>query len=94
MVDLNLLKTNGANREISVRGIETGPNQVTITAGTKMASIGFKLPAVEYLLGSSIKDVLNEGKYISNDFWQFKERLIFTILFPGSVRILQRNQTM
>ena len=27
-----------------------------------MFTIGFKLLAVEYLLGDSIKDVLNEGK--------------------------------
>jgi AraC-like DNA-binding protein len=49
------------------------PGMVTIKAGTKMYSIGLKLLAVEYLLGDSIKDVLNIGKNISNDFWQFEE---------------------
>lgn len=28
---------------------------------------------MEYLFGDSIKDVLNEGRTISNDFWQFDE---------------------
>ena len=72
MVDMILLKMNSGNWEMIVRGIDTMPSQVTITAGTKMLSIGFKLLAVEYLFEYSIKDVLNEGKNISNDFWQFE----------------------
>ena len=74
MVDLILTKkTNSANWEMVVRGIDTMPSQVTITADTKMFSIGFKLLAVEYLFAASIKDVLNGGKDISNDLWQFEE---------------------
>jgi len=73
MVDLILTKTNSANWEMVVRGIDTVPSQVTITADTKMFSIGFKLLAVEYLFAASIKDVLNGGKDISNDLWQFEE---------------------
>ena len=72
MVDLILTKTNSANWEMVVRGIDTMPSQVTITADTKMFSIGFKLLAVEYLFAASIKDVLNGGKDIPNDFWQFE----------------------
>jgi AraC-like DNA-binding protein len=73
MVDIVLMKINSTKWEMVVRGIDTVPSEVTIMTGTKMFSIGFKLLAVEYLLGDSIKDVLNEGKIISNDFWQFKE---------------------
>lgn len=71
MVDLILMKLNSQNWEIVVRGIDTMPSQVVIRAGTKMFSIGLKLLAVEYMLGDSIKDVLNEGKNLPNDFWQF-----------------------
>ncbi len=71
MVDLIVMKTNSTNWEIVIRGIDTEPSQVKIVAGTKMFSIGFKLPAVEYLLGDSVRDVLNEGKSNTNDFWQF-----------------------
>jgi len=73
MVDMILMKMNSANWEMVVRGIDTMPGEVTIKAGTKMFSIGFRLLAVEYLFGKSIRDVLNGGKNISNDFWQFEE---------------------
>lgn len=73
MVDMIVVKTNSANWEMVVRGIDTMPGQVNIAAGIKMFSIGFKLLAVEYLFGDSIKDVLNGGKNISNESWQFEE---------------------
>jgi len=73
MVDLILIKTDTRNWEIVIRGIDTKPSEVKIAANTKMFSIGFKLLAVEYLLHDSIKDVLNEGRLIANDFWQFDE---------------------
>jgi AraC-like DNA-binding protein len=73
MVDMMVVKMNSENWETVVRGIDTVPSQVIITAGTKMFSIGFKLLAVEYLLGNSVKDLLNGGKSIANDFWQFEE---------------------
>ncbi|SFC20429.1 helix-turn-helix domain-containing protein [Spirosoma endophyticum] len=72
MVDLSLMKMKAANWEMIIRGIDTMPSQVTITAGTILFSVGFKLLAVEYLLGNSVKDVLNEAHYMSNDFWQFE----------------------
>jgi len=73
MVDVTLIKTNTENWKMFVRGIDTMHGQVTIAAGTKMFSIGLKLLAVEYLLNGSIKDVLNIGKNISNNFWQFEK---------------------
>jgi len=72
MVDMTLMKMNQGNWEMLVRGIDTMPSQVIITAGMQLFSIGFKLLAVEYLFGNSIKDVLNEAQPISNDFWQFE----------------------
>lgn len=74
MVDLILMKTASDDWAMVVRGIDTMPGQVTLTADTKMFAVGFKLLAVEYLFGDSIKDVLNGGKNISNDFWQFEEK--------------------
>ncbi len=73
MVDVTLIKMNAGNWQLLVRGIDTMPGKVTIARGTKMYSIGLKLLAVEYLLGDSVKDVLNIGKNISNDFWQFED---------------------
>lgn len=70
MVDLAVFNT-GNSWEISIRGLDTIPSSITISVGAKMFSIGFKLLAVEYLFGDSIKDVLNGGKIISDKIWQF-----------------------
>jgi AraC-like DNA-binding protein len=74
MVDLVVSKVNAEHWEIIVRGIDTEPSQVNIENGTKMFSIGLKLLAVEYLLGDSVKDVLNEGRTLSDSFWQFDNK--------------------
>jgi len=73
MVDITLMKMNSGNWEMFLRGIDTELSHVIIEKGIIIFTIGLKLLAVEYLLGNSIKDVLNEGKKISNDFWQFEE---------------------
>lgn len=73
MADMTLMKMNSEDWEISIRGLDTMPGQVIIAKDAKIFSVGFKLLAVEYLFGDSIKDVLNEGKTIPNDFWQFEE---------------------
>lgn len=73
MVDLTLMKMNSEDWEMSIRGLDTVPSQVKIAKEAKIFSVGFKLLAVEYLFGDSIKDVLNEGKIIPNDVWQFEE---------------------
>lgn len=72
MVDLALMNLNTDHWEKTIRGLDTIPSQITIPIGAKMFSIGFKLLAVEYLFGDSIKDVLNDGKIISNEMWQFE----------------------
>ncbi|WP_276380002.1 AraC family transcriptional regulator [Flavobacterium sp. H4147] len=71
MVDLAVMNIDSDEWEISIRGLDTIPSQINIPAGTKMFSIGFKLLAVEYLFGDSIKEVLNGGKNISNKIWNF-----------------------
>lgn len=72
MVDLAFINTGSDHWEMTIRGLDTIPSQITIPAGTKMFSAGFKLLAVEYLFGDSIKDVLNGGKDISNEVWNFE----------------------
>ena len=73
MVDLALMKMKAGNWEMFLRGIDTEPSQVVIKKDTKIFTIGLKLLAVEYLLGDSIKDVLNEGRNFTNDSLQFEE---------------------
>jgi len=73
MVDMTLMKTNPWHWEMFIRGIDTETSQVVLEKGTKIFTIGLKLLAVEYLLGDSIKDVLNAGRNFTNDSWQFEE---------------------
>ncbi|TRX43086.1 helix-turn-helix domain-containing protein [Flavobacterium restrictum] len=73
MVDLIVMKTDSQEWEMVIRGIDTMSGDVSILSGTKMFSIGFKLLAVEYLFKDSIKNILNEGKIMANDYWQFDE---------------------
>jgi AraC-like DNA-binding protein len=73
MVDMTLMKMDSENWKMLLRGIDTEPSQVIIKKGTKIFTIGLKLLAVEYLLGDSIKNMLNEERNITNDFWQFEK---------------------
>jgi len=72
MVDFAVMNINDDNWQKTIRGLDTVPSQIIIPIGTKMFSIGFKLLAVEYLFGDSIKDVLNDDKIISDEIWQFE----------------------
>ena len=73
MVDLLWYKTGEKDYQVMIRGIDTLPGDEIIAASTKMFAISFKLLAVEYLFGDSVKDVLNKGKIITDDLWQFDE---------------------
>lgn len=73
MVDMTLMKMNSEDWKMSIRGLDTIPSQVNIAEDAKIFSVGFKLLAVEYLFGDSVKDILNGGKEIPNDFWKFEE---------------------
>jgi AraC-like DNA-binding protein len=73
MVDLTMMKMKEGKWQLFLRGIDTMPNQIEIVAGSKIFTAGLKLLAVEYLLGESIKDLLNEGRNVNNDFWQFQD---------------------
>src|SRR6185369_7402853 len=74
MVDMTMMKMKSGQWELFLRGIDTELSQIVIEKDTKIFTIGLKLLAVEYLLGNSIKDVLNYGKNITEDLWQFEER--------------------
>lgn len=72
MVDLAVINI-GSSWQISIRGLDTMPSAINIPVGTKMYSAGFKLLAVEYLFGDSIKDVLNGGRILSDEIWKFSD---------------------
>ncbi|MES2457504.1 MAG: AraC family transcriptional regulator [Bacteroidota bacterium] len=73
-VDLFLVQSPGAPFRIVLLGLGTQQHeQAVIPAGGLMFSIGFKLPAVEYIFHESISEIINHGKVLPVDFWGFKE---------------------
>ncbi|MDR7128038.1 AraC-like DNA-binding protein [Algoriphagus sp. 4150] len=56
---------------ITLLGIGTNPEHSTIKANRITFAISFKPLATEYLLKENISDLLNKGKNVSDDFWDF-----------------------
>ncbi len=73
-IDLFLSKSDSQPFGIVLLGIGSQPHeQAVIAAHSLIFAISFRLLAVEYFFGESISDILNSGKYLSNDFWDFNE---------------------
>lgn len=78
MVDLAVMSTDPDIWQKTIRGLDTVPSEILIPKGTKMFSVGFKLLAVEYLFGDSVKDFLNTGKVLSDEIWYFDKEDLST----------------
>ncbi|MFB3388884.1 helix-turn-helix domain-containing protein [Flavobacterium sp. LAR06] len=68
-IDLFFMKTESEPFEITLIGLENVPEQQTIPAHTIAFKISFKPLGVEYLLQTSIADILNSAKVLPKDFW-------------------------
>lgn len=71
IVDLILSRSGTEPFQIVLRGVDTAPSQVVLAPKVKMFAVGFKLPAVEYLLQMPVSGVLNEGQVLPGGFWGF-----------------------
>ncbi len=71
-VDLFFMQSPSAPFQVSLIGLETYPEQREIPAHTTAFVVSFKPIAVEYILKTSIADLLNTGKNLSNDFWDIQ----------------------
>ncbi|SHG89644.1 helix-turn-helix domain-containing protein [Chryseobacterium vrystaatense] len=58
--------------EVFLIGLETAPEQRSIAPGTMAFVISFRPLSVEYILQTSISDVLNTARTLPNDFWNLK----------------------
>jgi len=56
---------------IVLLGICTHPEQIFIAEKTKMFAVSFNLLAAEYILHTSVSELLNEAKRLPLDFWDF-----------------------
>lgn len=70
-IDLFFMKTESEPFEITLIGLENVPEQQIIPAHTIAYKISFKPLGTEYLLQTSIADILNSAKVLPNDFWEF-----------------------
>ena len=69
-IDLMFSKTTDNQLRISLLGLETKPKYARQEV-TNFFSISFNPLAVEYILRLSVADILNSGKVLANDFWDF-----------------------
>ncbi len=74
-IDLFLFKSDDAPFRISLLGVGTEKHEKTIIPPKcKMFAVSFKLLAVEYILGESLADIVNYGKQLPPNFWDFNEK--------------------
>ncbi|HEX8607392.1 MAG TPA: AraC family transcriptional regulator [Pedobacter sp.] len=70
-IDLFFWKAEDQPFQIVLNGLETAPEQRSITPQTVAFVISFKPLAVEYILNSPIAGFLNHSKVLPDTFWDF-----------------------
>ena len=71
-IDLSLFESATTSFRISLLGVATQRHDhATIPAHGLLFAVSFKLLAVEYLFHEPIADILNSGKHLPNDYWDF-----------------------
>ena len=70
-IDLFFWQSASTPFRVILVGLETFPEQRSIPPQTLTFVISFKPLAVEYILHTSIADLLNTTKDLSNNFWNF-----------------------
>jgi AraC-like DNA-binding protein len=70
-IDLFFMQSESKPFQVALIGLENVPEQQIIPANTIAFKISFKPLGAEYLLQTSIADILNSAKVLPNDFWEF-----------------------
>ncbi len=70
-IDLIFFRTTNGQFLISLLGLETKPKLMPKQQITTFFAINFNPLAVEYVLHESIAGILNTGRILPNDFWDF-----------------------
>ena len=71
-IDLFFSQSDSEPFHVTLLGLETYPEQRYIAPHITAFVVSFKPIAVEYILNTSIADLLNIGKELSPGFWDFK----------------------
>lgn len=72
-IDLFFSRSATEPFHVTLMGLETEPEQRSVTPQTLNFAISFKPLAVEYILQTSIADFLNSAQNYPNDFWGFND---------------------
>ena len=70
-IDLFFWRAGDQPFQIVLNGLETAPEQRTISSKTIAFVISFKPLGLEYILETSLADYLNHSKVLPADFWGF-----------------------
>ncbi|MEO8109374.1 MAG: AraC family transcriptional regulator, partial [Ginsengibacter sp.] len=81
--DIIFFSLNNESTKALLVGLATEPSEYVIPAKSVSFAISFKLPAAEYILHTSLQDLLNQEKYLPAGFWNIKLKKSFD--FPGFV---------
>jgi AraC-like DNA-binding protein len=71
LIDVLLFKSDKEPFRIVQLGGLTQNEQAALPANSLIFCISFKLPAVEYIFREPIANILNSGKNLPDDFWNF-----------------------
>ena len=72
-IDLFFMKSESEPFQITLIGLENVPEQQVIPANTLAFKISFKPLGAEYLLQTSIADILNSAKVLPQNFWEVND---------------------
>ncbi len=70
-IDLAFTQTSENQFRISLIGLETKPKLLAIEAFSTFFAVSFNPLAVEYIFNHSIADLLNKGRILPDNFWDF-----------------------
>jgi AraC-like DNA-binding protein len=70
-IDISLSRSLSEPFHMMLMGLENEAGQTSLNPKMVIFAISFKLLAIEYLLKTSISDLVNEGRPLAPDFWGF-----------------------
>lgn len=90
-IDLFFFKSGAAPFQVILFGLETEPEQRIVPPHTISYTISFRPLAVEYILKTSIADILNTAKELPSDFWNVTEDDLkdFDTFYAKAINVLE-----
>lgn len=73
-IDLFFSRSASEPFHVTLLGISTHPEQAEIASGTVMFAISLKPLGAEILPGNPVGSIINSGKRMADDFWEFEEK--------------------